>query len=181
MKHSPYRSLAPFLLLSALAACEAQHVDAITESSSQPIVLDAPPDAGPIDGDPYGACELDLDTAVFPFRCNVPDTACTGFGTGTRVIGPETTSFVETYHVVCDHICETAADCPVPRTGNAEPVCLDSVHACELRCDDDLTCPDGYVCQDTGNWGLSNSYGNIPLPRICMQTFVIETAIAPPP
>lgn len=116
--------------------------------------------------DPYGSCEpvAEADFPSFPFGCSTPDTACTGWGS----------AFNSTYFVVCDHTCETSADCPTPSTGDAVPTCLDSVHACELPCDDETTCPNGYQCVSTEEWGLSSGGEPVPLPFICMQLYTVS-------
>jgi len=105
--------------------------------------------------------------SVWPFVCSTGQASCTGWGAGMTCsegicdIGP--------YHVVCDPPCDTTSDCPRPKTGTVEPVCQPRHHYCELPCDESSVCPDGFTCQDTAGWGLSDSVGKIPSPFICMQ------------
>jgi len=116
--------------------------------------------------DPFGICLTDQHDFGW-FDCSTHDTTCTGWGSTTCGSG----GCVSTDHAVCDHTCQTAADCPIPATGNVHPICHPYVHACQLPCDANSTCPDGLTCQSTAEWGLSDAAGNrIPPPFQCMQT-----------
>ena len=128
--------------------------------------------------DPYGACErVPEPSQPFHYVCTAGSVDCTGWGGGQTVCNAGTSECIndQTFHLVCDHGCDTANDCPVPTTGTARAICQPDVHACQLTCDESTTCPDGYVCQSTSDWGLSTSGGvRIPAPFMCMQTFVIH-------
>jgi hypothetical protein len=63
-------------------------------------------------------------------------------------------------HCLCTHFCTTAADCPVPGTGTAKPICkpfgdvVANGHtaSCSLPCDASHTCPDGMECYNDECW-----------------------------
>ena len=134
---------------------------------------------GPVEADdPYGACERDTSDPNRPFHyvCTAGGGDCTGWGSGTAVCSAVTyqCDYDQVFHQVCDHPCQTAEDCPVPKTGNAHAICQPEVHACQLTCDESTTCPDGYVCTPTADWGLSSGGVPIPAPFMCMQTLVIQ-------
>jgi hypothetical protein len=178
VKHALYRLGAVSLALLGMPGCEGrlapEIIDELHNSGA-----DAPEHANA--DDPYGTCVLGGDSDVFPFRCNRPDTACTGWGGGLSRPCAEGSCLHQTFHVVCDHTCETADDCPVPLSGDVVPVCIERVHACQLPCDDDTSCPDGYSCQSTADWGLSDADGPIPLARLCLQTFEFDQVQTPAP
>ena len=44
----------------------------------------------------------------------------------------------------CGATCESSAECPLPETGNATPLCVED--HCVLGCDDDHACPDEQDC-----------------------------------
>jgi hypothetical protein len=148
------------LAFGVLAACDARPLSPV--GSSALAVQDQT--ANP--SDPFGACLVDQHTHGW-FDCSQGNTTCTGWGGGTCVQG----DCPAVYHAVCDHTCQVDADCPVPATGNVQPICQTSVHSCQLPCDNNHSCPNGYVCQSTRDWGLFDGSGNpIPAPFMCMQT-----------
>lgn len=132
-----------------------------------PVIFEAASETPARSMDPYGSCQVpEGSTEHFPFECSTGTTTCTGWG------GPCTPEGCDDYYVVCDHTCMSDGDCPVPLTGDAVPVCNESVHACNLVCDETTTCPDGYVCQSTEQWGLLDSNGApVPPPFLCMEVF----------
>jgi len=121
--------------------------------------------------DPWGTCHAGPDSLFgFPDVCSTPETSCTGWG------GGDSTS--ATYYATCDHSC-LDAPCPTPSTGDVVPVCIASVHACQLPCTPDSHCPDGMICKSTAGWGLADSTGaQIPLPFICVESSTVVGADA---
>jgi hypothetical protein len=62
---------------------------------------------------------------------------------------------------LCTYFCKTAADCPVPKTGTAMPLCksfgdvvLNGHTAdCRVPCDAETVCPDGMMCLEGECYG----------------------------
>ena len=162
------------LLAAAVAAtgCDPVQTSAIGENeiAANEIAADEPADPD----DPFGACEVvgGPTEGLIEFRCSQGGVACTGWGAagGCNEIG----CYAEPFNAICDHHCETDADCPVPETGDVEPVCHTGVRACQLPCGPGDTCPDGFTCKSTAEWGLSHESGPIPPPFQCMQTLEVE-------
>jgi hypothetical protein len=63
-------------------------------------------------------------------------------------------------HCLCNIYCMTDADCPVPTTGSAKPMCtpfgdvVENGHtaSCLLPCDATHTCPQGMECYNAECW-----------------------------
>lgn len=119
--------------------------------------------------DPYGSCEL-TNSRGLPFACSVSGVPCAGWGGASLGLCADADCETEAFRVVCDHSCAMDIDCPVPSSGNAVPVCISGLHACELPCDESTTCPDGYACESTASWGVEHNGVPATLPFICMQT-----------
>jgi hypothetical protein len=135
-----------------LWACGAEHVTPIEGSDTNlRLISDTPVVAG----DPFGACDAEL------FECSVRGAGCGGWSDprACNSSGCEP----ERHHIACHHFCGTSADCPVPLTGDSQPVCEQQF--CQLPCDT-ATCPNGYQCVEP----VGGSVGYY-LPKVCMQTF----------
>jgi hypothetical protein len=166
-------SIAVALLHTTLSGCDPTVATAIEPSGVSIAHVETAADPA----DPYGACTLAQAPSPYgaqtTYQCSTGGD-CTGWGSGT-VSCPG--NYDETDHMVCDHPCDTDESCPVPGSGTAIPVCLSTVHACELPCDDTTLCPDGYACQSTDDWGVSSSN---KLPFMCMQTMRVTSPCSTP-
>jgi hypothetical protein len=134
----------------------------------------------PVDpDDPFGACVLEqarLEEFLPDYfapefgQCTQPDPevtlgACFGWAGPTELC-------TYRYWTYCTHFCHTDADCPSPKTGNAKVACGGAV--CELPCNKNTICPDGFTCADPADRGISGT-GVRPL---CVQYIELEV---PPP
>jgi hypothetical protein len=157
----------------ALYACGAQKADAITTSGYDLELVAAEP---PNPDDPFGACSVVSNGTSFPFQCSVEGAICGGWG-GFGNCTPTIEPWVGTvdgacegsqYYTLCRHDCMTDSDCPDPLTGNATPICSNAGY-CQIPCDDDTLCPDGYSCEIA----LAPTGGGVTefLPRSCVQRF----------
>jgi hypothetical protein len=91
-----------------------------------------------------GACPPDGIDDAYPWCSPINFTACADGDWRLRYIDctdPEPSG------CMCLLPCTIDADCPVPTTGNAVPVCEDA-EACSLSCAGGETCPDGMTCSD---------------------------------
>jgi hypothetical protein len=157
--------------MAIVAGCDPIPLPAIGSSGVQAQEVGADKPANP--ADPFGSCLVtDVNGFLVNFDCSQGHTTCTGWGSGVTCDGGSCPP--QTFHMVCDHPCYVAADCPIPATGSSRAVCHPDFHTCQLPCDASTTCPDGHTCQATAEWGLFDGAGKpIPLPFMCMQTISV--------
>ncbi len=109
------------------------------------------------ESDPWGACVVN-DTqsdGEFPGTCSSTGGVCEGTSEIGYDSGPGGDYPFGNFWVTCQHACEEDSDCPVPGTGTAEPEC--GIVGCQLPCDDNTTCPDGFFCFDDGGYADDGS------------------------
>jgi hypothetical protein len=168
-------SRSSFIWIGALVAVAA--LGACVQTKGSALVSAEPSAESELDGssadlsDPFGGCVPRTGGETSPLVCSQGRTPCAGGSEGASCDPPGHCPSLETFHVMCEHICYVDADCPVPRTGTSRPVCQTDFHFCQLPCDDATTCPVGYTCQNTQLWfGTYSSGKPVALPQLCMQT-----------
>lgn len=153
MKRSEWNALTIILLAGAAAAyglgCETR-VTVIEPNGQGQSEVDGTPDGA------YGTClvepGLPPDYVDYLGTARCQSTFVSGGGHGPCsgwTVGEPTANGggACTVYASCEHICTTAADCPVPGTGTARPTCS-SRGVCELPCDEASTCPNDLSCID---------------------------------
>jgi hypothetical protein len=172
-------SVAAIVLAASALACGCAPADETAVARNDEALGTVVPNVAADPDDPY-TCTAREDPALpdwFPsIECTASDGGCTGWGGGGYC--DESGCEVGPFNTYCDLPCQSDADCPLPLTGTARPICHPGVHACQLPCGDDVACPVGMACMDTSPWGLSDSNGPIPAPFMCMQSLDIE--VVPP-
>lgn len=80
-------------------------------------------------------------------------------------------------HMLCSHHCVEDEQCPAGATGTARPACMHGaefnpeleVGQCMLACDSGETCPDGFVCVETGTMFGASDGSFTTAPAQCVQ------------
>jgi hypothetical protein len=156
----------------AISACVAERVTAIDESSSEQALSALPADPN----DPYGSCEYAPTEEYDDYVCSQGGVACDGM---TSVTVKEDGSYWGKFWRACAHPCETASDCPVPNTGNAQPQCR-ATGVCQLFCGDGQSCPDGLACIAHAGSGFRVDDGSFAPLTICEQYTELDPYRPPP-
>jgi hypothetical protein len=156
----------------AISACVAERVTAIDESSAEHAPSAFAADAD----DPYGTCEYAPTEEYDDYVCSQGGVACDGI---TSLNVKEDGSIWGQFWRSCVHPCETASDCPVPITGNAEPQCTVG-GVCRLFCGEGQSCPDGLACSVYNGGAARLDDGSISPTTICEQYTELDPYRPPP-